>query len=115
MLIACAIIAVCIIYFAIDPMSVRFMPRCIFHELTGWQCPGCGSQRMLHALLHGNIREAWNHNAVLLLLLPLLIPMIWLEINRNRHPRTYMRLHSMPVVLTAAGIILAWWLLRNIN
>ena len=91
------------------------MPRCIFHELTGWQCPGCGSQRMLHALLHGNIREAWNHNAVLLLLLPLLIPMIWLEINRNRHPRTYMRLHSMPVVLTAAGIILAWWLLRNIN
>ena len=89
------------------------MPKCIFHELTGWQCPGCGSQRMLHALLHGELREAWHHNALLLMLLPLLIPMVWLEINRERYLKAYMRVHSLPVVLATVAVILLWWLLRN--
>lgn len=108
------VVIVGIIYFALDPMSNRFMPKCIFHELTGWQCPGCGSQRMLHAILHGNVKEAWHHNALLLILLPMLIPMAWLEINRKRYPKVYMRVHSIPVVLTAVTVILLWWVFRNV-
>lgn len=106
-------VVVCATYFTLDPMASRFMPKCIFHELTGWQCPGCGSQRMLHALLHGNISEAWHHNALLLVLMPLLIPMAWLEINRDSHPKAYMRVHSLPVVMTVVAVIMLWWLFRN--
>jgi len=69
---------------------------------------------MLHALLHGNIIEAWQQNALLLCLIPILIPMAWLEINRNRYPKAYMRVHSLPVTLTATGAIIVWWILRNI-
>lgn len=113
LLLAVALIAA--VYFTFDPSTTRFMPRCLFHELTGWQCPGCGSQRMLHALFHGNLREAWNYNAFLLCIIPLLIPMVWLEINRNKYPSLYMRVHSLPVTLAAVGAIIAWWILRNLE
>ncbi len=113
-LVGVAVAAVCAVYFAVDPAASRFVPKCLFHELTGWQCPGCGSQRMLHALLHGDIVAAWHHNAVLLLLLPLLAPLLWLELNRTRHPRLYMRVHSVSVALTAVSLLVAWWIFRNI-
>lgn len=113
-LVGVAVAAVCAVYFSVDPAVSRFVPKCLFHELTGWQCPGCGSQRMLHALLHGDIVAAWHHNAVLLLLLPLLAPLLWLELNRTRHPRLYMRVHSVSVALTAVSLLVAWWIFRNI-
>ncbi len=123
-LVGVAVAAVCAVYFAVDPAVSRFVPKCLFHELTGWQCPGCGSQRMLHALLHGDIAAAWHHNAVPflmqllllreLLLLPLLAPLLWLELNRTRHPRLYMRVHSVSVALTAVSLLVAWWIFRNI-
>ena len=37
-------------------------PRCILRAVSGYDCPGCGSQRAFHAMLNGNIAEAWNHN-----------------------------------------------------
>ncbi|MEZ4650822.1 MAG: DUF2752 domain-containing protein [Candidatus Eisenbacteria bacterium] len=46
------------------------LPPCLFHELTGFHCTGCGSTRALLALLHGNIAEAWGQNPLLLLVLP---------------------------------------------
>lgn len=112
LLIVFATLIFCAIYFSIDPETSRFMPRCLFHELTGRQCPGCGSQRMLHALLHGDIITAWHHNALLLCLLPLLPPMVYLEIFRDKYPRLYMRIHSIPVVMTLLVIILVWWIIR---
>ena len=113
-LVGVAVAAVCAVSLAVDPAASRFVPKCLFHQLTGWQCPGCGSQRMLHALLHGDIAAAWHHNAVLLLLLPLLAPLLWLELNRTRHPRLYMRVHSVSVALTAVSLLVAWWIFRNI-
>ncbi|MDY6834005.1 MAG: DUF2752 domain-containing protein [Chloroflexota bacterium] len=35
---------------------------CIFHHLTGLDCPGCGMTRAFHALSHGNPGEAWTYN-----------------------------------------------------
>ncbi len=108
------IAALAIIYFAVDPSASRFMPRCLFHELTGWQCPGCGSQRMLHALLHADIEGAWHYNSLLLILLPFVFPMLYLELNASRHPVTYMKLHSVPVINTVSLIIVGWGIMRNI-
>lgn len=69
-LIAAAGIAV---LFLFNPSSVDFYPPCIFHSLTGLNCPGCGTARALHQLLHGNIAAAARCNVLTLALLPLLL------------------------------------------
>ena len=43
---------------------------CLFYQLTGLRCPGCGVSRMCTALLHGEIGEAFRQNRAVLLLLP---------------------------------------------
>lgn len=45
---------------------------CILHATTGLDCPLCGSTRMAAALLHGDLAAAWNFNAVVLVLGPLI-------------------------------------------
>lgn len=58
--------------FFLDPeKSSAFLP-CPFHWLTGLECPGCGSQRAMHDLLHGRIGEAFGHNAALVCAIPIL-------------------------------------------
>lgn len=50
-----------LLYFRLDPACYPF-PRCPVYWLTGWYCPGCGTQRTLHALLHGRWRQAAQFN-----------------------------------------------------
>lgn len=47
-------------------------PACPLRALTGLDCPGCGGTRAVHALTHGDIETAFDHNAVLTIVLPLL-------------------------------------------
>ena len=61
-----------VLYFLIDPTRVAIFPPCLFHELTGLDCPGCGAQRALHQLLHGNLIAAIRLNAMFIVSLPLL-------------------------------------------
>lgn len=55
---ACILVAVVVIYFFVDPASTTLAPRCHFKALTGFDCPGCGFQRALHAALHGDFATA---------------------------------------------------------
>lgn len=56
-----------------DPASSGFFPPCIFLKLTGFECPGCGSTRCLHQLLHGNVKEALDLNLLAVIALPWLL------------------------------------------
>lgn len=89
-------------------------PKCTFKFLTGYDCPGCGSQRMLHALLHGDIAAAWQANAVLLCMIPLLAIMIFAAMTRLRNPRLYAVVNSLPVIISLLAITIIWTILRNI-
>jgi hypothetical protein len=55
-----------------DPATSGLFPPCPVHYLTGWYCPGCGSLRALHQLLHGNLSAAWALNPLTVVLLPFL-------------------------------------------
>ena len=52
------------------PTEHAFYPRCVFHTLTGLACPGCGSLRAVHSLLHGELATAFRFNPLLLTVLP---------------------------------------------
>ncbi|MFC5576773.1 DUF2752 domain-containing protein [Lysobacter niabensis] len=59
-----------------DPGAAgSLFPSCVFHDLTGWDCPGCGITRALHALVHFDLWRALAMNAFLVLSLPLLAAM----------------------------------------
>lgn len=77
--------------FFCDPARMAIYPVCMFHRLTGLECPGCGGLRAMHQLLHGHLVAAFHLNAFLVLSLPLVagwgLQMIWCEI-KGRQPMT---------------------------
>lgn len=67
---AVGVLAGLVIFWAFDPSQYVFFPRCMFHSMTGLDCPGCGGQRALHHVLHGQFAAAFGANALFMLLLP---------------------------------------------
>ncbi|WP_309117234.1 DUF2752 domain-containing protein [Saccharothrix sp.] len=101
--------------FFVDPNQPgSIWPPCPLFALTGIQCPACGSTRMVHALLHGDLASAWQLNAVMLVAgLPLLA---WLWVRWFRAAR---RGQEVPPVSGKVGVpvvavAVTWMLVRNL-
>ena len=107
--------AMAVLFFRVDPAGAAWMPKCFFKLLTGYDCPGCGSSRALHALLHGRIGEALRFNPILVLVLPYVAALIWLQYfgGREHFPRLHNAITSRAAIGIALGIILIYWILRN--
>jgi hypothetical protein len=71
-LIGAAVVVVAAALFAYDPAGQNALPGCLFHDLTGLYCPGCGSCRALHQLLNGHLGAALELNPLMVLALPYL-------------------------------------------
>lgn len=84
---------------------------CPFHFLTGWLCPGCGSQRAMHDLLHLNVSGAYGHNALLVLSIPLLFAQ-WAIGRWGGLPRPLSAYNA--VVFTWLAAVVGWGIGRNI-
>jgi len=61
------------VVYAFSPTEYSFYPRCLIYATTHWRCPGCGSTRALHALLHLDLRSALHYNALFTLLAPVVL------------------------------------------
>ncbi len=113
---AAALAVAAAVYFIFDPSQAgNLFPRCPFLTLTGLQCPGCGSQRAIHSLLHGNIAQAWHYNAMLVLSLPYFAAYalaVWRS--RSGHHRLWNALNSTAAIVVALVLIVGWWVGRNI-
>ena len=46
---------------------------CVLHALTGIKCPGCGVSRMIVALVHLDVPQAFTYNPFLFITGPFLI------------------------------------------
>ena len=103
-----------IVYFYFDPSSSRLFPRCLFLETTGVKCPGCGSQRAIHALLHGNVAAAWQFNAMVVIAIPLIAFYVVVSVLKDRWSRLYRVLFSRTVLFSLVGLIVLWWVVRNV-
>lgn len=90
------------------------MPKCIIYQVTGFKCAGCGSQRAIHALLHGDLEEAWRMNAFMILMIPVVVFLGIVEMRRKSSPALYGKIHS-PLFIVLLGIaIIGWTIGRNI-
>lgn len=102
-----------VIYGLFDPAEGYF-PRCIIKTITGYDCPGCGSQRAIHALLNGDIIAAWHHNALMMLTIPFVALLVTTRLYATRLPRLFTALRSTVAAYTITIIVLAWWIGRNL-
>ena len=90
-------------------------PSCWVHALTGLYCPGCGGTRALHALLHGELRQAVDFNAMIVLLAPAVLGWCFLLLYRAlRYNR--IRLPAIPGRVLAGAVLtaVAFAVLRNL-
>jgi hypothetical protein len=105
-----------LLVYTVDPAEAGFYPPCWLHRLTGWHCPGCGSTRALHAILHGDLPQALAFNPVFVLLVPAIgVGLLWRgqERWRGRPPRTRPLLSGGLIVALAAALV-AFGILRNV-
>jgi hypothetical protein len=77
-----AAIAAAVLFF-FDPATEGFYPPCLFRTFLGVQCPGCGSLRAAHQILHGNLAAAWALNKPFLIALPLAAGAVLFTLLRN--------------------------------
>jgi Protein of unknown function (DUF2752) len=74
------------VLFFFDPAKHGFYPICLFHSLTGLNCPGCGATRAAYQLLHGHLLRALQDNALFVLMLAgLAARSAWLVMQKIRN------------------------------
>ena len=100
--------------FIFEPGKSGFFPVCPFRTLTGFACPGCGSTRGLHRLLHGDVVAAFQFNPLFVLSIPFLLFALVHYTNAA--------LRGLPVkgnqlnaryIWTLFVVVLSFWVFRN--
>ena len=109
------VLGVAVLFFILDPNKHELFPKCVFHSLTGMYCPGCGSQRALHSLLHLDLAGVVSYNflflpAALLLLYHYSHPLINRIFNWKLPNLFY--LNYTPWVIFV--VVILFWVLRNL-
>ncbi len=108
------LIILCLYYFY-NPGLETYFPKCPFYSVTGLYCPGCGSQRALHQLLHFNILETLNYNALYVIGLSSIIYNVSIKgINKYYHKKYYNYLYHPKTPIIIGIIITTFWISRNI-
>ncbi|MBG42959.1 MAG: hypothetical protein CL530_03225 [Aequorivita sp.] len=105
-----------LIYFFYNPSENSFFIPCPFHYITGFFCPGCGSQRAIHLLLHGDLVGAFRFNPLMVLTLPILIYGLGITIANwffgTKH--RFMLFYSKLFIFGYFGFVILYWILRNL-
>jgi hypothetical protein len=111
-----AVIFVLLLYFFFDARQGGF-PACPFYLVTNLYCPGCGSQRALSALLHGDFIDSLSYNPLLIIFLPLfLVAAYFYTRNLFYHDKKRIYLvYSNKFVFAVLILIVCFWTLRNIH
>lgn len=86
-----------------DPSTSAIFPPCPTNALTSLYCPGCGTLRAMHALLHGDVKEALSQNILAVIFIPILPAMYFFP--------KYFRKPIVPAAMLVIFILYA--ILRN--
>lgn len=104
-----------VLFFVLNPAEHEIFPRCVFHSVTGYYCPGCGSQRAIHSLLHLNFDGVVGNNFLFLPAVLLLIYHYSFSFLNNKFtwklPNVFY-IKSTPWIIL--GVIILFWVLRNL-
>jgi hypothetical protein len=103
-------------YYFFNPENSALFPKCPLYVWTGLYCPGCGSQRAIHSLLHFRVLEVFHYNLLLIpagvfVLYHLAIPLV--RKTTGKKLPNYLYHPLTPWIILA--IVILFWILRNIR
>jgi hypothetical protein len=100
--------------FMFEPGKTGLFPVCLFRLATGYTCPGCGSTRAMHQLLHGHVVAAFMLNPFFLLAIPFVLYAL------VRYSAIVMRggvppgnTLPAPYIYALFFVVLSFWIFRN--
>jgi Protein of unknown function (DUF2752) len=103
-----------ILLYLFNPEQSWFYPQCLFYKLSGFYCPGCGSLRSIHSLLHGNFVKGFSYNPLLVSFIPLLAANSIIELLHKRGlVQASPPFQSRWVVILVGLVMVVFWVLRN--
>lgn len=108
------IIVLIVIFLIYAVLIIRFdigIP-CVFYEITGLYCPGCGITRLCLSLFEGDVYQAFRYNPIIFIDLPILFILfvlnIFLKNNKNIKKITDV------IIIFLATITIIFGVIRNI-
>ena len=108
--------ALLLFYYFFDPQSYSFLIKCPFKTITGLDCPGCGSQRALHSLLHGELGKAFSYNPLFIIALPYVFAGIlfeWFGL-KLMYPKIRKILFGSEAIYSIGVIVIFYFIGRNL-
>ena len=87
---------------------------CLFHEVTGFYCPGCGITRTIFALMQFHFVEAIHYNALVVILIPILGILFGIQYFEWLLNRTILKIPNWVWYLLVI-VTLLFGVLRNID
>ena len=103
-----------VLLYVFDPADGYF-PDCLWLSVTGLYCPGCGTSRALHSLLHGHVLVALGYNPLTVVLLPFVQVRLMFEAQAmwSRGRPAIQRFFDGQAV-GVLYVVLAFWVARNV-
>lgn len=88
---------------------------CLFHQITGLQCPGCGNTRAVLALLELDIMRALSYNYLFpVCLFYLCFVYIRCSVAYYQTGKFTYRTPAPAMDIAILSLLVIWWIIRNI-
>ena len=87
--------------------------KCPFYQISGYQCPGCGTQRAFHELLHLRIFEAIKQNLLFVLAIPYVLMIFYTSFHQEKYKRLRQLLMGNRTLLFLLIIAILFGVFRN--
>ena len=115
-LFALGIVCVAGLFYVFNPTDHSYFIPCPFKYMTGYHCPGCGSQRAIHQLLHGDLAAAFGLNPLMVLSLPLIIYSLGQKVYNYICDTQYRvgLFYRKWFIYGYFGAVLLFWVFRNL-
>lgn len=115
LLIIFIIVILYVIYSSVDPLDAAWMPKCYTYQWFGVRCPGCGTQRALHALLCGEVKTAFMYNPLLVVSLPYLITILIVDSKsiKEKHPKLHNLYLGEKAIWILLSVLIIYTIVRN--
>lgn len=96
-----------------DPNGKSIFPPCLFHEITGLYCTGCGVTRALHYILNGQFYQGFRMNPLAVISAPFLLWLLALVLYRLYRNKPMPRI-PMWAPWTILAVIILYTVARNL-